>query len=253
MCGNVYIPHLLPSGLAMLICAIDTSGREGSLALAEGNATAFRVLHLAPIAGGTYSSQLIPTISNALSECGRRKSQIELLVAASGPGSFTGLRVGLSTVKALAEVLRAPIVSVSVLEAIAFEVKRDGLLLTALDAQRNEVFVGEYESKSTQDSSREVQIIQEVLLSGEGFVSSLNSRSPVPMTYSPDAAVEKRLREAGLPVKLVSRPAADVYARVGLQKFLAGETVPADTLDANYIRRSDAEIFSSPRLPILPK
>src|SRR5262249_36340347 len=128
----------------MLICAIDTSGREGSVALAEGDASSFRVLNFEPIAGGTYSSRLIPVISSALKTTGKKRSDIQLLVAASGPGSFTGLRVGLSTVKALAEVLSVPVVAVSVLEAIAFATKRDGLLLTALDAQRSEVFVGEY-------------------------------------------------------------------------------------------------------------
>src|SRR5512135_2587715 len=104
----------------MLICAIDTSGREGSLALAYGDNRSFEVLQFTPIAGGTYSAQLIPTLSAALTKAGKRKSEIGLLVVASGPGSFTGLRVGLSTVKALAEVLRVPVVSISVLEAIAF-------------------------------------------------------------------------------------------------------------------------------------
>jgi tRNA threonylcarbamoyladenosine biosynthesis protein TsaB len=237
----------------MLICAIDTSGREGSVALAEGDASSFRVLHFAPIAGGTYSTQLIPQISAGLAACGRDKSEINLLVAASGPGSFTGLRVGLSTVKAMSDVLSAPIVAVSVLEAIALAAKRSGVVLSALDAQRNEIFVGEYESVVEATGEVRVRKLEEAVLGGEQYAAWLSARAPVPVTYTPDAAVEKRVRAAGSPTELVARPAADLYARIGLQKYLGGETTPADTLDANYIRRTDAEIFGSPKVPVPPR
>lgn len=226
----------------MLICAIDTSGREGSVALAEGDAHSFRVLNFAPIAGGTYSSRLIPVISSALQKERKERADIQLLVAASGPGSFTGLRVGLSTVKALAEVLNVPIVAISVLEAIAFAAKKDGLLLTALDAQRSEVFVGEYDG-----TNQKLKLINEALVGLGDFTTWLSARNPVPVTYTSDVVIEKSVHESGSPAELIARPGADVYARIGLQKFLAGDTVPADTLDANYIRRSDAEIFSLPK------
>lgn len=226
----------------MLICAMDTSGREGSVALAEGDARSFDVLQFAPIAGGTYSARLIPSIASLLKAAGRQRSDIQLLVAASGPGSFTGLRVGLSTVKALAEVLNVPVVAISVLEAIAFATRKAGLLLTALDAQRGEVFVGEYQA-----TSQKLGLINEALVVLGDFTTWLSARNPIPVTYTPDAVIENRVRESGSPAEPVARPGADVYARLGLQKFLAGETVPADILDANYIRRSDAEIFSLPK------
>lgn len=230
----------------MLICAIDTSGREGSLALAEGDDRAFEVLHVAPIAGGTYSAQLIPTLSAALEKTGRRKNEIELLVVASGPGSFTGLRVGLSTVKALAEVLHVPVVAISVLEAIAFAANRQGKVLTALDAQRNEVYVGEFENPT----AGSIKTLKEILVTVPDFLASLSARSPVAVTCTPDAMIETSIREFGLPAEHISRPAADFYARLGLQKLQAGEVASIETLDANYIRRSDAEIFSAPKLGI---
>ena len=237
----------------MLICAIDTSGREGSVALAEGDAGSFRVLHFAPLAGGNYLEKLIPVISSALQSCGKSKSEIKLLVVASGPGSFTGLRVGLSTVKAFAEALHLPIVAISVLEVIAFTARTSGTVLAAMDAQRGELFVGEYHSNAEPSGTVRVSKVEEVLFAADAYAAWLSARSPVPVTYTPDAAVEKKVREAGSPVELVPRPAADVYARLGLQKFLAGETVPADILDANYIRRSDAEIFGLPKHFIPPK
>jgi tRNA threonylcarbamoyladenosine biosynthesis protein TsaB len=247
----------------MLICAIDTSGREGSLALASGDERSFELLHFASIAGGTYSAQLIPTLSAALVKAGKERSGIGLLVVASGPGSFTGLRVGLGTVKALAEVLQVPVVAISVLEAIAFAAHQQGIVLAALDAQRNEVFVGEYEiaeglsrglpqyrpTRETENAFG-IKTLHEALASGADFATWLSARIPVPVTYTPDAAIIARVREAGSPAEQIARPAADLYARLGLLKYLAGEWTAIETLDANYIRRSDAEIFSAPKLGI---
>lgn len=232
----------------MLICAIDTSGREGSLALAEGDERSFEVLHFAPIAGGTYSAQLIPTLSTALAAAGKQKKEIGLLAVASGPGSFTGLRVGLSTVKALAEVLHIPVVAISVLEAIAFAVKRQGTVLSALDAQRNEAYVGEFEITNTT-----IKTLHEALATAPDFLAWLRARTPVPVTYTSDATIEARIRESGSPAEYIPRPAADLYSRLGFQKFQAGEVTEIETLDANYIRRSDAEIFSAPKLGIKSK
>jgi hypothetical protein len=76
----------------------------------------------------------------------------------------------------------------------------------------------------------------------------LNGKSVT--TFTPDATIETRLREASASVERIPRPTAETYARLGLRKYLAGETSAIDELDANYIRRSDAEIFSAPKLGI---
>src|SRR5437588_7684932 len=103
----------------MLILAIDTSGKSGGITLAEGNDTSFRVLESSPIAGGTFSAQLVPTLASLLQKHGLTVTDIDGFAAVSGPGSFTGLRVGLSAIKGLAEVLKKPIAAISLLEALA--------------------------------------------------------------------------------------------------------------------------------------
>src|SRR5579863_4119035 len=129
----------------MLLIAIDTSGRHGSVALCRGDEASCTTLQTMPLEGGTYSARLMPAIAELLANQQLSKEQIDAFIVVSGPGSFTGLRVGLATVKGLCEVLRKPLVAVSMLEAVA--VVRgcaDDKFAVALDAGRGEVYVGEF-------------------------------------------------------------------------------------------------------------
>ncbi len=223
----------------MLLLGVDTSGPAGSLALAVGDADHFDVFEIAALGGGTYSAQLIPQLSALLARHFRSKQELGGFAVASGPGSFTGLRVGLSTVKALAEVLEKPIAAVSVLETVAALSDKQGKVVAALDAARKQVYVGQYEV-----TTGTVRMISESLLTNEEFATAAPAYGAIGI-LTPDASVADLLR--GLPVRIIDRPKADAYARLGLHKILAGETTPAAELEANYIRRSDAEIFAKPR------
>src|ERR1700759_5146414 len=127
----------------MLLIAIDTSGRNGSVALCRSVGNDFEALQLANLEGGTYSARLMPIIAELLQQNGFEKSEVDGFVVVSGPGSFTGLRVGLATVKGLCEVLSKPLATVSMLEALAIT-HGDGEVTAVLDAGRGEGYVGEY-------------------------------------------------------------------------------------------------------------
>src|SRR5271165_7130632 len=131
----------------MLLLAVDTSGKNGSLALARVAAgrSEIDVLEVVPLAGGAFSAQLVPEMAALLEKHGYNPRDLGALIVASGPGSFTGLRVGLAAVKALAEALQKPIVAISVLEAIARSGSERGRVLAVLDAGRGDVYVGDYE------------------------------------------------------------------------------------------------------------
>ena len=207
----------------MIILGIDTSGRDGSVALARGSGERFEVLGVAPIAGGTYSAQLIPAIAALLAGASLAKSAIDLLAVASGPGSFTGLRVGLSTVKGLAEALGKPIVAVSMLEATAAASRQTASVVAALDAQRGDVYVGEYQViHSEVPSELRLHRIDEVLLSLEDFTASLGARIPVPVTYTPDATVERAVRESGFRRGKNSAPGGGSHRSAGSGKIPPG-------------------------------
>lgn len=219
----------------MLILAIDTSWKQGSVALARGDARGVELIEMAPVAGGTFSAQLIPEISALLARHRIGKDEVEGFGAASGPGSFTGLRVGLAAVKALAEVLKKPIAAVSVLEALAVASDATGRVIAVLDAGRAEAYVGEYELGEGQSPR-----VRESLLS-QDELPALIAGSGNATVVTPDEAI------AGLvAARRVPRPQSDAIARLAIRKILAGETVAPDQLDANYLRRSDAEIFAKP-------
>jgi tRNA threonylcarbamoyladenosine biosynthesis protein TsaB len=220
----------------MLLLAVDTSGKLGSFALAKCEPDgACNVLEVAPLVGGTFSAQLVPQVAALLEKHGFSRHDIAAFAVAAGPGSFTGLRVGLAAIKALAEVLRKPIATVSMLEAVAVAAGSPGKITAALDAGRNEVFAGEYEVASS--GSR---LIRERLVSRAEFLDSANDW----VIVTPDKAIVDAARSNGLRVQEIERPRSDAIARLGSKKIQAGETVSPEALDANYIRRSDAEIFS---------
>ncbi len=222
----------------MLLLVTDTSGKRGSVALARAtSAGVIEVLESAPLAGGTFSAQLVPQIAALLAHHQLSKTDIDAFVVASGPGSFTGLRVGLAAIKALAEILHKPIVPVSLLEVIAAAGGRQGRVLAALDAGRNEVYAGEYEF-----NEGAVQCLREALLPRADFVSRARE---VPAA-TPDPPLAASLQEAGLLPISIDPPSAFSIANVGLRKLQSGEVVTPEQLEANYIRRTDAEIFSKP-------
>jgi len=221
----------------MLILAIDTSGQSGGITLAEANAGSFHVVETAAIAGGTFSAQLIPTLAALLKKHGYGVKDLDGFAAASGPGSFTGLRVGLSAIKGLAETLHKPIATVSVLEALASLADRDGKIAAAMDAGRKEVFLGLYE-KSAGELSRQ----REELLTQQDFLATLSTERPA-VIITGDSALAELAAASHSAVVVVTSPGSEVVVRIGARKLLAGETVSVEALDANYLRRSDAEIF----------
>jgi tRNA threonylcarbamoyladenosine biosynthesis protein TsaB len=225
----------------MLIISVDTSGRKGSIALCRGDVSRFEVLHLTSLEGGTYSAQLIPRIAEALQQNHLTKAEVEGFVVVSGPGSFTGLRVGLATVKGLCEVLQKPLAVLSMLEAVAITHGRVGGTATAvLDAGRGELYIGEYRL-----TDQHAEPVGECIAKLEAFAGeTVDERGEI---LTPDAKVAEALRITFPGVRLVAPVLADQTGRLGLHKLLRGDTVDAAAIDVNYIRRSDAEIFSTPK------
>jgi tRNA threonylcarbamoyladenosine biosynthesis protein TsaB len=225
----------------MLLLITDTSGKHGFVGLVRADedthADQIKIIDEVPLAGGTFSAQLVPQIAALLANHGFSKRDMDAFVVVSGPGSFTGLRVGLAAIKALAEILGKPIVAVSLLEVIALASGAGGSVVATLDAGRSEVYLGHYEIADGNSKFR-----SERLLARSEFTSAAAGS----LVATPDPDLATMARDAGLRVILIDSPNAEMIALLGCRKLHCGETVPPDQLDANYIRRSDAEIFSKP-------
>jgi len=221
----------------MLLLVTDTSSKQGRVALARAGAERdeVQVIESVPLSGGTFSAQLVPQIAALLSKRGFNRTDIGAFVVVSGPGSFTGLRVGLAAIKALAEILQKPIVAVSLLETMAVASLARGNILAVLDAGRGEVYAAEYEVG--EDSTR---LVKEQLLGRDEFPSAAQGL----VVATPDEGLAGRAREAGISVSQVAPCGAEQIAQLGWRQLQAGVTVTPEQLEANYIRRSDAEILA---------
>jgi tRNA threonylcarbamoyladenosine biosynthesis protein TsaB len=223
----------------MLLLATDTSGQQGSIALANGNEDgSCEVIEVVPLTGGTFSAQLMPETATLLARNSFSMRDLGAFAVACGPGSFTGLRVGLAAIKGMAEILVKPIASVSLLEVMIAEPGQlTGRVVAALDAGRNEVYGAEH--GMTEKAGAPVGRLftrEEFLIWAEGAT-----------VITPDHALAEVAQSKGLGTEKIARPRADAIARLGWEKVLAGNTVLPEELEANYIRRSDAEIFSKGR------
>jgi len=181
-----------------------------------------------------FSAQLVPQIAALLAKHRLGKADIDAFIVVSGPGSFTGLRVGLAAIKALAEILRKPIVAVSLLEVVATSNRSQGKLGALLDAGRGDVYFGAYEI-----AGESVLLLQEQLLSTSELLSAARGLTVI----TPHQTWAAVARAAGLSVVEAEPPGAGMVARLGWTKLQAGETVLPEQLEANYMRRSDAEMF----------
>jgi tRNA threonylcarbamoyladenosine biosynthesis protein TsaB len=150
--------------------------------------------------------------------------QMEAIILMNGPGSFTGVRVGVSAVKGLAEALHTPVIAVSRLAVLA---KKAQTRYAALDAGRGEFYFGDYANGNH-----------------EALVSADELRSAAPV--SAVAICEEKTAAAFPEALLVAQPSAADALVVALPRLLVNDFDDLVSLDGNYLRRSDAELFAKP-------
>ncbi|HET8922610.1 MAG TPA: tRNA (adenosine(37)-N6)-threonylcarbamoyltransferase complex dimerization subunit type 1 TsaB [Candidatus Acidoferrum sp.] len=229
----------------MIVLAIDTCDSRGSVAVLRDGAILGSVTHQT---AEDYSSWLLPAVNRVLREAGIRMEDVDAYAAASGPGSFTGVRVGLTTVKAWAEVYGKPIVGVSRLEAIASQVSAATRYVAAsANANRGQVFGAIYRRNVTELE----RLGDEMVLTPGDFVAaaaeSAGRESVSWVSIDPDCMLvdktwqaREKLNES---IEHVSPFLAQTIAGMAAGRSAAGHSTDALRLDANYVRRSDAEIF----------
>ena len=212
------------------VLAIDTCGPSGSVALGRIGAAGVAILGQKELAGRSYSAMLVTAVGELLNDAEARVGLLHAIVAVNGPGSFTGVRVGLSAVKGLAEPGGIPVVAVSRLEVLA---AKAGTESAALDAHRHEVFLRLGEAGA---EPRE-------LLAGREELAALGT--PAGQIAVCDEAAEQLLAEAWPDARLVTgeAPTAADALLLAMPRIVAEKFEDLALLDGHYLRRSDAEIF----------
>ena len=211
----------------LLVLGIDTCGPSGSVALGRLSGDAVEILSQNELEGRTYSATLVASVAEVLARNGAALRDIGCLVVVNGPGSFTGVRVGLSAAKGLADGAGIPLVAVSRLEVLA---RKGGLANAALDAHRNEVFL---------------RLLGTELLAGAADLETL----PAPLKCVVCDANSSRLIAAAWPATSlvsVAPPTAADALLLAAPLVLSRRFVDVALLDGHYLRRSDAEIFGAP-------
>ncbi len=222
----------------MIILSLDTSATVASAALCDGE----RLLAEYTLNNGnTHSETLLPMVESLLTHFGISTDDIDIFASSTGPGSFTGVRIGVATLKGLAFGKNKPCVSVSTLEAIAENLcVYKGLICPVMNARRSQVYTalfrsdGEKLTRLTPDSAISIAELDELLAKyaepvafcGDGYgitVSALKKTEVYP--------VPERLRHQS----------AYSVAQVALRNYLAGNYTDDAKLTVTYLRPSQAE------------
>ena len=218
----------------MLLLAVDTSGKQGSIALARGEPDgSCEVIEVVALEGGTFSAQLIPQVADLLSKHGFQKRDLDGFAVALGPGSFTGLRVGLAAVKALGTRQESRSQRCRCSKLLRLPLKEE--CWRRWMRARGEVYLGEYEVGADR-----TKMVGEKLVARADLIEIAAGATVV----AGGKSLAEALKSEGIAVHEIETPRSDAIARLGWRKILAGDTVSPEALEANYIRRTDAEIFA---------
>jgi tRNA threonylcarbamoyladenosine biosynthesis protein TsaB len=209
---------------ATVILAIDTTHEYGSIALAHGSAAIDEMAMHAPEG---FAQVLYEHLDELLQRNRAALADVECFAAAMGPGTFTGVRVGLACIKGLAEAMSKPAFGISNLQAIAsFGTKP--LRAAVIDARRGDVYGAVYDAAGRLvqgETVAKLSVWMEMLPQGDLEI------------LSPDFEC------AGITVQKTPRAIAGAVARIAGERMAHGDAGDPAALDANYVRRSDAELF----------
>jgi tRNA threonylcarbamoyladenosine biosynthesis protein TsaB len=207
-----------------MLLAIDTCGATGTMALGRWDGEVVTVVAQTELAAKTFSGQLVPKLRSLLEEHSATARDLQALVVVNGPGSFTGVRIGVSAAKGLAEALGIPLISLSRLLLLA---RKGETQAAALDAGRGEFYFGGYVDGE----------FAERLLTAEEM------REHSDVTF---AVCEMGLVRDWPMARMVPGPDAADALLAATMRLRARDYDDAAILDGNYVRRTPAELFARP-------
>lgn len=224
----------------MLVLAIDTATLAGSAALYQDGLLASCFLHTKK----THSERLLPMIDFLLQSIDLELKDIDLITVVNGPGSFTGIRIGVTTAKTLAQMLHKPLAAVNTLEVLAANIASEkDLICPVLDARKKEVYTACYKRD---EHGELLELLEPIALPVQKLLEFLQDRDEDIWFVGDglgvygeelEAALGGRFKTAPDHLKL---PNAAAAAELGLKTWHKG--LQQDTVEPLYLRRSEAEL-----------
>jgi tRNA threonylcarbamoyladenosine biosynthesis protein TsaB len=203
----------------MLTLAVDTASEIGSIALAEDERILGQVRLESP---GGFGQTLFGELEALLARCQVPLADVDLYAAGCGPGSFTGVRIGLAAVKGLAEVSAKPAMGISNLAALA-ACGSGALRAPVIDARRGEVFAAVFDAAGA-------EVIPAAVLPLRDFTVQVAERPVEWITTG---------FETGMPATVVSPELAGVMAKLARERLRSGGACDPAAIEAEYVRRPD--------------
>ena len=213
----------------MKILSIDTASNLCTVAILDNSKC---IKEITVNDARNHSEKIMPVIEQALIETNTTLKDIDLIVCDKGPGSFTGIRIGVGTVLAFQDSLNIPCIGISALESLAYNINQDGFICSLIDARNNQVYCGLFDSNHT--------------LIGNYMADDINTILPVinqnkDILFVGDGAVAHK----GLLNINNFRSDNLLHAKninlCAFNKFSKGEILSADSILPMYLRKSQAE------------
>lgn len=224
----------------MKILAIDTSSKICSVSVLEDKNV---IIEKHNDDEKTHSQKLMPLIDEALKESNLSLDNIDLLACSQGPGSFTGIRIGISTIKAFADVKHIPIIGVTSLESLSYNIKTEGLIASLIDAQHDNVYFALFELKENNYTLIHSPISDNI----NTIITILKSHSN-PITFVGDGAVvhkellEKEFTNCHFSSNIENAQTSISIGLSAYDKFHSLNYEPSYTISPIYLKKSQAEI-----------
>lgn len=224
----------------MIILAIDTTSQAASIALIDEDRLIGEYTSNAKM---THLEKLMPMVEELLNKCDLSMEDIQGIAVSEGPGSFTGIRIGVSAARALAQAMKIPVVSVSTLKAMAYNLPYyTGVICPILDARRQQVYSSAYQWESgtckeiilpaayaIEDLLEQIKVYDDVVFLGDGI---LPFKEQIIHTLG---------EKANFATSYIRYQKASSVGQLGLELFRAGKQQAYFEVKPNYLRKSEAE------------
>ena len=217
----------------MLVLSVDTSSSVCAVSLQEN----YNLIDEIDLDNGkTHSENFMPIVAEILEKNNKELKDINLIAAVVGPGSFTGIRIGIASIKALAEVYNIPVVEVTSLESLARNVEVKNVVCSLIDVKNNQVYAGIFDANYEKLEDYIADDINTV-------IESLKKYNNIILVGDGSEKFADLLKENLVEVEFSNENKQKAFSAglIGLKKFEKNEVKNADSINPIYLRKSQAE------------